>query len=71
MKRLKAATAWFCAFWLAALAAASAELPPGPILQATLQTNGIVLSWPNAVGDFLLMTTDRLGQEATWWPARR
>lgn len=71
MKRLKAATVWFCAFWLAALAAASAELPTGPILQATLQTNGIVLSWPNAVGDFLLMTTHRLGMDATWWPARR
>ena len=71
MKRFKAALVSLGAFWLATLAVVAAATPMAPILQATLQTNRIVLSWPDAVGDFLLATTDRLGQDATWWPARR
>lgn len=71
MKRFKAGLVWICIFWLATFTGTSAQTPTGPALQATLNTNGIVISWPDSAGNFLLVTTDRLGPDGIWWPVRR
>jgi phosphotriesterase-related protein len=71
MKSLKGNLAAACAFWLASLSGTYAATPTGPPLQGILTTNGVVLSWPDPGDNFLLLTTDRLGPKANWWPARR
>jgi predicted metal-dependent phosphotriesterase family hydrolase len=68
MKRLTAATAWFGALWLAALAAASAELPTGPILVQTVDgpvaadEPGVVLPHEHVFTDLRGPTTAGYGQ---------